>query len=667
MNNRNRKHNIFITLLVLGLFAVVNAVFLIFPGALDVLNTQLNDRLYKLRYRMKGSEPVWNGERGDGNSPSITLIELDDPGYKRLEELREDYGDRLFDADIIRILNDADVSGIAYDTVFSREVNQSLIDATSRAGSVYYPVVLKPYSPSNGEILRGSVWNMKATGGKPAEWYVDYAAKPELADKARGIGHININPDIDGVFRRIPLLIPYEGGYVPILTLHMAADYLGVAPDRMEVVFGKHLVLKGAEFPGGGRRDVKIPIDDKGRMIVNFAGRWNDVFQHILFTDLLKVLEDEEILDLVLRDKVKNHLIIVADITTRGKDLGNVPLESRYPLSSIHANVLNSILTVNFIDELETWSQLLISFTIALIICFIAVKTRALVFSAFTVLIFLIFIAFVVLLFLYRNTLTDVLPTSLGIVFSFIFVNLYGYVKEEQERAFLYRTFEGIFTPVVLNKIIKNPEKLQSGERKVLSILFSDISGFAAWCSTREPEEIHSTLNEYYSEMVRIIFKHDGTIDKYMGDGMLAFFGDPIEYDDHALRAVRAAIEMQQKGRKLREQWEAQGRLQVQMRIGVNTGEVIVGNMGSESRVDYTVLGSNVNLAQRLQDNAPVEGILITQSVYDGLKKEEQKDKNRVKDIEITSYGKINVKGFTDEIEVYQIEVAGSGSKSGQS
>lgn len=670
--DNNRKHNTIIILLVLGSFIVVNAVFLLFSDVFGILNIRLNDQLFKLRYQVKGPEPVWSAGQSDGKKSYITLVELSDSGYNRLEELKEIYSDRLFDADIITILGDADVSTIAYDTVFATEVNEALIEATSRAGNVYYPVILAPSDisiqsePDYNKVIRENLWNMKVTGSVPAVWYAAYTPKAELAAEARGIGHINIEPDIDGIFRRVPLLLRHEGGYLPTLSLRVAADYLGVKPPEMEVVFGKHVLLKGARFPDGSKRDIKIPIDNQGRMIINFAGKWvkedesgkpvYDVFRHISFTDVLGVLEDEDLLG-ILRDEIKDTLVIVADVSSRGKDFGAVPLENFYPLSSIHANVLNSILTVNFIGELGMWQQLLISLVIALIICVLAVKTRALVFSTFTVLIFVLFIALALWLFLYNNTLMDVIPTSLGIVFSLILVSLYGYMREEQQRAFLYHTFESYFAPSVLNKIIKNPERLQSGERKVLSVLFSDISGFTSWCSGRNPEEIHSTLNEYYSEMVRIVFNYEGTIDKYMGDGMLAFFGDPIEYDDHALRAVRAAIEMQQKARGLKEQWKAQGRLQIQMRLGVNTGDVVVGNMGSESRVDYTVLGSNVNLAQRLQDNAPIEGILISQAVYDELKKEEQKDKNRVKDIKIIPYGKINVKGFTDEIEVYQVEV----------
>jgi len=662
MNDSNRRHNILIVLLVVGSFVLSNAVFGIFPNVFDILNTRLNDQLYRLRYRIRGPEEVWNAGFDNGKS-HITLIELDDSGYDKLDELKGIFGDRFFEADVIDILRRANVSGIAYDTVFATEKNQSLINATFQAKNVYYPLVLAPIDSSvrsmqdDEEVLRENLWNIKVTrSGNPIQAKAYYSTYPELAKVAKGIGHINFNPDIDGVFRRIPLLIRHDGSYVPTFSLLIASDYLGVKPSQIEVSFGKHILFKNAQFPNGTKRNIKIPIDDEGRTIINFAGNWQDVFRHISFVDVLEVLGDEDLLE-ILRDEIKDNLVIVADVSSRGKDFGATPLENFYPLSSIHANILNSILTVNFIDELDPWQQAIINLLIIVIICVAAIKTRALVYSGITLLTFVLFVLFVIWLFLYANTLTSILPPAIGIVLSFIFVNLYSFLKEEQEKMFLYRTFESYFAPSVMNKILKNPEKLETSERKVLTVMFSDISGFTAWSSTREPEEIHSTLNEYFSEMARVVFKYEGTIDKYIGDGMLVFFGDPIEYDDHALRGVKAAVEMQQKARELKKIWKDQGRLQIEMRIGINTGPVVVGNMGSENRVDYTVLGSEVNLAQRLEANAPLESILISKSVYDELKKEEEKDKNKTKDIKTSLFGNINVKGITEEIEVYQVEV----------
>ncbi len=595
-----------------------------------------------------------------GGKPLIILVELDDNGYRKLEEIEELYGERVFDADIINILSAAGVESIGYDAVLATKVGEKLVSATEKAGNVYYPVVLTPRDADNNSSpvpdFKSSLWNLKSVGKNPAEHFLLFATRPELLKESKGIVQINIDPDIDGIFRRMPLIIRTSEGYYPTLGLRMAADYLDVGPSQIEVIFGKYMLLRDAKFPDGSVKDIKLPIDDQGRMIINFAGDWLDVFRHIRTVDILEVLEDEDLID-ILKDEVAGGLVIVADVSSAGKDFEAVPINRQYPLSNAHANVLNSIITANFIYELSGWKQIVINVIIALFMCILAIKTRAFIFSLFTLLIFSFYSLLVVVMFVYGNTFINAIPTAIAIVFSFIFIAVYRYLKEEQEKNFLYQTLQSYFAPSVMNKILSDPEKLESSERKVLTVLFTDISGFTAWSSTREPEEIHSTLNEYYSEMTRIVFKYEGTIDKYMGDGMMVFYGDPVDYDDHALRAVKTAIEMQRKARELSEEWKNTGKLQLQMRIGINTGDMVVGNMGSEDRIDYTVLGSNVNLAQRLEANAPIGGILISESVYEHIMKEKENSPYNMNDIEILPYAELSIKGFAENIQVYQIKI----------
>ncbi len=657
MNDKDQKHYKLIILFIAGSFVIVNLIFILFPGVFDILQLRLNDQLFKLRNSIKGPEEVWGEDQGN---PLVILVELDDKGYDRLEELKEIYGDREFDADIINVLSAAGVESIGYDTVFAREGGGELIDATKNSRKVYYPIVLSLVNTgnnlSNSSVLMENTLNMKTSGKSLPEFYIRYGTKPVLAKESKGLAHINVNPDSDGIYRRIPLLMRTKDGYFPSLGLSMAMDYLQVGPDQMEVVFGSHILLKKAKYPDGSTRDIKIPVADQGEMIINYAGQWLDVYRHIAFVDILEVLQDEDLLD-ILKEAVAGGLVIVADVSSAGKDFEAVPMARDYPLSSVHANVLNSIITANFIYELSGWKQIVIAILIGFILCIIAIKTRALIFSLLTFLIFCFYSLFVAVMFVYGNTFINAIPTAIAVVFSFIFIAVYRYLKEEQEKNFLYQTFQSYFAPSVMNKILSDPEKLESSERKVLTVLFTDISGFTAWSSTREPEEIHSTLNEYYSEMARIVFKYEGTIDKYMGDGMMAFYGDPVDYDDHALRAVKTAIDMQRKARELSEEWKNTGKLQLQMRIGINTGDMVVGNMGSEDRIDYTVLGSNVNLAQRLEANAPIGGILISRLVYEHIMKEKDNISYNLNDIEILPYAKLSLDGFAEDIQVYQIKI----------
>jgi class 3 adenylate cyclase len=160
-----------------------------------------------------------------------------------------------------------------------------------------------------------------------------------------------------------------------------------------------------------------------------------------------------------------------------------------------------------------------------------------------------------------------------------------------------------------------------------------------------EPELIQRLLNEYFGAMVDIVFKYQGTVDKFIGDGLMVFFGDPEPQPDHALRCVRAAIDMQKKVRELHAEWEKRGYMPLQIRIGINTSTVAVGNMGSARRLSYTLLGAGVNLAQRFEANAPVGGIMVAQRTYDLVKGH----------VSTRPLGKIQVKGLEEFINAYEV------------
>mgnify|MGYP003348170222 FL=1 len=210
----------------------------------------------------------------------------------------------------------------------------------------------------------------------------------------------------------------------------------------------------------------------------------------------------------------------------------------------------------------------------------------------------------------------------------------------------LFRSFEAYFPPNVVGRIMANPHLIASvGERKELTIMFSDLVGFTGRSASMSPDEIRVLLNSYFEAMIDIVFKYEGTVDKFMGDGLMVFFGDPDPQPDHALRCVRMAIDMQKKIRELSHSWEQGGGRPLQARIGINSGLVVVGNMGSARRLSYTVLGSAVNLAQRLESNAPLGGILIsqrTQELIDGA-------------VPTRHVGQVQIKGLEEPVDAFEV------------
>ncbi len=180
-----------------------------------------------------------------------------------------------------------------------------------------------------------------------------------------------------------------------------------------------------------------------------------------------------------------------------------------------------------------------------------------------------------------------------------------------------------------------------------MTIFFSDIRGFSSISEKLSVKDLVQLLNEYLTAMTDIVMEHKGVVDKYIGDGLMVFFGAPDHQPDHALRCVKAAIEMQHKCRELKEKWVKDGLFPLMIRIGINTGEVVVGNFGSTLRLSYTVLGSDVNLANRLESNAPVEGIMIARRTHELIAGQ----------IPALPHEPIHVKGIDALIEVYTVPV----------
>jgi class 3 adenylate cyclase len=219
--------------------------------------------------------------------------------------------------------------------------------------------------------------------------------------------------------------------------------------------------------------------------------------------------------------------------------------------------------------------------------------------------------------------------------------------KSLREKELLKGAFSKYVTKSVVDRIMDHEGGLKlGGEKKEVSVFFSDIRGFTPMSEQLSPEEIVHLLNEYFTEMVKIIFKYEGTLDKFMGDAIMAIFGAPVDLPDHADRAVMASIEMAQKMKELQAKWRMEGKKEVNIGIGINTGEVVVGNLGSLERMEYTAIGDNVNLAQRLESVAEKGQILISSATYERVK---HKVIARMLD-------PIKLKGKSEKVIAYEVE-----------
>jgi adenylate cyclase len=215
-----------------------------------------------------------------------------------------------------------------------------------------------------------------------------------------------------------------------------------------------------------------------------------------------------------------------------------------------------------------------------------------------------------------------------------------------REKEMIKRAFTRYVAREVVEEILKDPEQLAlTGEQREVTVLFCDIRGFTPLAERLTPEQVVSLLNEFYTLMIETTFKHDGTLDKFLGDAVMAVFGAPIAHPDHAIRAVKTALDMRSGVAELNERRALEGKEAIRIGIGVSLGEVVAGTVGTEDRMEYTVIGDSVNLAARLESNAKPGSILISHRTYE-----------RVKDlVDVVPLGLLKVKGKEEEVEVYEV------------
>jgi len=623
------------TALVVGCaFLLAWSLALLAPGFFDIVGLRILDAQFRLRYRLLGRQPV---------DPSVAHVDIDDAS---LQDLPETVDRAELVASALDVLARCEVSAVVLDMVFllheSSPGASRLGRAIDDAGVVYCPVVLRPVSTRStqaqearaAQVPPQALWGLSSgeRGLDIPRAAAGFSSSSALLAAARGVGHINSFPDPDGIYRRIPLLLSVPGGHVPSLALRTVCGYLGVSEDRVEVEGGKRILLRGAQYPDGRRRDIRIPVDRGGRLLLNLAGPWVDSFPHYPIARLVEAGSDEELLS-ALRDEMEGDLVVLSDVSSGGKDYGPVALEEYYPLSGLHANAVSSLLRGEFLVPPSAGARVVATVLLAALLFLLALRLRGAGFLAVAAVMLALFLAAAAGLFLFLRVVVDIALPALGMLFAAAAVSASTFLDQEREKAAFRARIEHYFSPPLLKKILDRPVLLEGCEKKVLTVLFSDISGFTTWSSRQAPEDIRRMLNEYFEEMAGVVFSFEGTIDKYIGDGMLAFFGDPVEQQDHAERAVRAAIGMQRK---------------VAIRVGINTGEVVAGNMGSAQRLDYTVIGSNVNLASRLESGARPGQVLVSRATCEALPPS----------IPVRPAGTISAKGFSEPIEVFTVDVA---------
>lgn len=330
-------------------------------------------------------------------------------------------------------------------------------------------------------------------------------------------------------------------------------------------------------------------------------------------------------------------------------DYGPMPFNTGYPMVGLHVNAVNTILTRQFIHELPWLGIFLVSIVCAFPVAYLTHRLHPVAGAGFMVVVCAVYFWVGAAAFNSAGVWLPTMQPVVTVACIFLAIVVRNILLERREKRKLRNAFSTYVTPSIVKRVMEDPDMLRlGGQRRTMTAFFSDVAGFTAISEQSTPEALVAMLNEYLDAMTGIIFKHEGTLDKYQGDGIMAFWNAPVDQSDHAYRACCAAIDSVNCVRnELHQRWKAEGKPLLSIRIGVNTGSMIVGNMGSKTRMNYTVMGDPVNLASRLESANKEYGtrVMISEFVLEHVR-----DRIAVRELDI-----LRVKGKLKPVRVYEV------------
>jgi len=439
--------------------------------------------------------------------------------------------------------------------------------------------------------------------------------------------------DTDGIFRRVPMLLEYEKKLYGSLSLMLVSRYLD-APIEAQVMpeTGLEKLVIGPNA---------VELDPNAAVLIPYRGKQGS-FRYLSATDILH----QQIPD---PGRLENTMVIVGSTAAGLLDHRATPVQSVYPGVEIHANVVAGLLDNRFMQQ-PVWMQYAESLLILLVGIVLSLTLPFLPVMAATLLGAGTWLAVVGLNFYLWQSAHLVMPlaASLLLMAAIYALNIVlGFFTESRNRRMLQNMFGQYVPPEIVNEMSSNPETYTlNSEKREMTVMFTDIRDFTSISETLDPQELSELMNQFLTAMTGIIHRHHGTIDKYMGDAIMAFWGAPLRDEEHAQHALEAALEKHAALTGLNRLFAKKGWPALEIGTGVNTGPMSVGNMGSEFRLAYTVLGDSVNLGARLEGLAKVYGapIVVNETTVAAVSGFVFRELDRVR-----------VKGKTEPVTIYQL------------
>ncbi len=529
-------------------------------------------KTYDLRFRdLRGAIPP---------SKDIAIVAIDD---KSIAELGRFPWTRIQYIPLLEQLSAAGTKVVLLDAFFSERekssVDRAFAAAIRKAGNV---VLAVPFDFDKELRVTGSTHSL-----------------PEIESAAAGIGHINLLPEDDGVNRRNKLLVEADGKLIPSLGLRGAMFALGE----------KEFVASPFEISLGKRH---IPVEENYSMWINYTGK-PGTYPRYSFTDIVHGRIDPAL----LKDKV-----IFMGATALGiYDMRVTPFDNNSPGVEVHATVADDIISGRFIRRtgLEALFDMGLIVALGLVTFYLTMRLRL---HIAIPAVFLLSAGYVWLsywIFLQGHWVSMIYP-PLAAMISLSIGGSFRYLVLDRSAREMRSMFSSYLSAKLVTRLEKDPDIAKiGGDNKEVTVLFTDIKGFTTFSEKRPPQEVVTRLNEYLAAMVHVIEQFDGTVDKFIGDGIMAYWGAPIEQADHAKLSVACMLAMEKEMERLGAKWKVEGVEPFSIRGGAQSGEVVAGNVGSlGKKMEYTLIGDTVNQAARLEGAAKYYGVdfLIGESTY---------------------------------------------------
>jgi adenylate cyclase len=581
----------------------------------------LESKLFDYRFKMRG--PV-------APSDKIVIAAIDE---KSIERLGRWPWPRSRMAELVDRLSDAGAEVIVFDVIYSeQEANDTkLAQAIGNAGNVILPIVF--------DFGEKTSWQKVEI---PANFGFHAVSNPERFEEyspiqAKGV-LIPVPQLVQAAMGWESLVIYSNGRFYPSTALNAAAYYLGVPLEAM--------TLRATEGVQLGKRFV--PTDQWGRILINYYGP-GATFRHLAVSDIIE--------NRVQKSDLEGKIVIIGATAVGIYDLRVTPFSSAMPGVEKHANVIASLLENRFLTKASRTVNIAFILLTGIIFSSIVARLSAKWATVFTALLMFLVLCLGYGIFVQKGIWINIIYPSSNILLAFIGITAYHYAMEERYARRIREMFSNYVTDKIVQELIDHPEMAKiGGERRELTILFSDVRGFTSFSEKYAPEEVVAILNEYLGEMTDVIMKWGGTPDKFIGDAIMAFWGAPVRQDNHAELAVRCAVNMVSRLSSLQDKWRTEGKPVLDCGIGINTGEVIVGNIGAEGKkMDYTIIGDHVNLCSRIEGltrkyNA---NILITEHTLAKIRGSLESAK--IGHVHIHGLDNVVVKGKEYPVKIYEL------------